>query len=79
MGDQSGVGLVVCVAGWVDAWVDLAVGRKAARLGLRALESDGLILVESRSGRPSVVSLLPVECGQDASSSVGRVKGVEHE
>jgi hypothetical protein len=44
----------------LDEWTDLALGRKAVRLGLRALESDRLILVESRAGRPSVVTLLAV-------------------
>jgi hypothetical protein len=38
-------------------WADLALGRKAVRLGLRALASDGLILVEPRAGRPPIVSL----------------------
>ena len=41
-------------------WVgDLARGRKSVRIGLRALESDGLILVELRSVRRSIVTLLP--------------------
>jgi hypothetical protein len=44
-------------------WADLALSRKAVRLGLRALASDGLILVESRAGRPPIVSLLPVTGG----------------
>jgi hypothetical protein len=44
----------------LDGWLDLALGRKAVRRGLWALESDGLILIESRSGRPSIVTLLPV-------------------
>jgi hypothetical protein len=44
----------------LDGCFDLAVGRKSVRLGLRALEADGLILVESRVGRPSIVTLLPV-------------------
>jgi hypothetical protein len=43
------------------AWDDVALGRKAVRLGLCTLESDGLILVESRSSRPAVITLLPGE------------------
>jgi hypothetical protein len=39
-------------------WAELALGRKAVRLGLRALQSDGLILVEPRAGRSLIVSLL---------------------
>jgi len=49
----------------LDGWLDLALSRKAVRLGLRALESDGLILVESRAGLPSIVTLLPVASGCD--------------
>jgi hypothetical protein len=50
----------------LDEWADLALGRKSVRLGLRVLETDGLILVESRAGRPAVVTLLPVaEFGSD--------------
>jgi hypothetical protein len=63
----------------LDAWSDFAMGRKAVRLGLGALESDGLILVESRSGRPSIVTLLPVDCGRDTRSPVGQPGEVEHE
>jgi hypothetical protein len=48
----------------LDGWLDLALGCKAVRLGLRALESDGLILVEPRAGRPSIVTLLPVVSGR---------------
>jgi hypothetical protein len=44
----------------LDGWADLAMGRKAVRLGMSALVSDGLILVESRAGLPSIVALLPV-------------------
>jgi hypothetical protein len=40
---------------------DLTLGRKAVRFGIQALQLDGLIEVESRRGRPSVVTLLPVE------------------
>jgi hypothetical protein len=47
----------------LDGWADLALGRKAVRRGLIALGSDGLILVESKIGRPSLVTLLPVEPG----------------
>jgi hypothetical protein len=44
-------------------WADLALSRKAVRLGLRALESDGLILVELRAGRSPIVSLVPATGG----------------
>jgi hypothetical protein len=61
------------IAGWnggrsavcefpLDEWSELALSRKAVRLGLYTLELDGLILVGSRSGRPSLVTLLPVGC-----------------
>jgi hypothetical protein len=53
----------------LDEWSNLALGRKAVRLGLCALKSDGLILVESRSGRPAVITLLPGE-----GSPSGRLK-----
>jgi hypothetical protein len=45
----------------IDGWSDLALGRKAVRRGMAALEADGLIRVESRSGRPPIVTLLPKE------------------
>ena len=41
-------------------WADLALGRKAIRLGLVVLELDGLIQVELRAGRPSIVTLMPI-------------------
>jgi hypothetical protein len=49
----------------LDGWADLALGRKAVRLGLRALRSDGLIRVEPRAGRPSVITILPVAGGSE--------------
>jgi hypothetical protein len=49
----------------LDGWADLAVSRKAVRLGLSALESDGLIMIESRAGLPSIVTLLPVMSGSE--------------
>jgi hypothetical protein len=45
----------------LGVWADLALGRKAVRRGLIALESHELIRVDSKAGRPVVVTLLPAE------------------
>jgi hypothetical protein len=44
----------------LNGCADFGVGRKAVKFGMCALESDGLILVSSRLGRPAIVTLLPV-------------------